>query len=181
MKKVSLIVFSAFILLSACISEQENFSVRLEQDKEAILKYIAENPLPGGKTFKDEPNGFYIFWEEAMNTTDSLRIGDTLYIDYTGKLLDNTVFDTSIDSIAQANNIKVQQREYKPLQFIVGRDRLIEGFMFALSKMQEGDKATTIFPSLYGYGPSASGRIPANSPLIFDIHLKEVRRNTLND
>ncbi|MCH7413253.1 FKBP-type peptidyl-prolyl cis-trans isomerase [Belliella sp. R4-6] len=181
MKKVSLFVFSAFILLSACISEQENFNLRMEQDKEAILNYIAANTLPDAKEFKDVPNGFYMFWEVVNPTLDSLMIGDTLYIDYTGKLLNNVVFDTSNDSIARANNIHVSQRDYEPLKFIIGQGGLIQGFQFALSQMKEGEKATALFPSIFGYGPSSQGRIPANSPLVFDLHLVEVRKKPVEE
>ncbi|MFD2034068.1 FKBP-type peptidyl-prolyl cis-trans isomerase [Belliella marina] len=181
MKKLSLLVFSALALLSSCISEEENYTIRLEQDKEAILKYISENPMPAMGEFKDVPNGVYIFWKEKMNTTDTLKIGDTLLIDYTGRLLDNTVFDTSNDSIAKAHNIHNSQRTYKPMEYLVGRDRLIQGFEFALTKMQEGDKVTTIFPSLFGYGNTQQGSIPPNSPLIFEIHMVEVKKNTANN
>ncbi|MCH7403699.1 FKBP-type peptidyl-prolyl cis-trans isomerase [Belliella kenyensis] len=173
MKKLSFPVI-VIMLFFSCISEQENYSIRLEQDKEAIQEYLAENPIDHVHKFEDVNNGVYIFWEEKMGGEYEFVLGDTLFIDYTGKLLTNRVFDTSLESVARENSIFNSQRTYKPLEFVVGRDGLIDGFLFALSKMQQGDKVVTLFPSLFGYGNQASGSIPPNSPLIFEIHLVKV-------
>lgn len=181
MKRFGLGILSILVLFGSCISEEENFSLRLEQDKDAILAYLSENQMPSAKEFKDEVQGVYIFWENVMTTEYEIQIGDTLLIDYTGKLLNNTIFDTTNDSIATANNIRNPQRAYEPYPYIVGRDRFIQGFEFALSKMQEGDKVITLFPSFYGYGTTPQGNIPANSPLIFEIDLVQIKKATAND
>ena len=42
--------------------------------------------------------------------------------------------------------------------------------------MHAGEKATVIFPSRLGYGTQASGGIPANSPLIFELDLVQIKK-----
>ncbi|MCH7410129.1 FKBP-type peptidyl-prolyl cis-trans isomerase [Belliella sp. DSM 111904] len=180
MKKLSLPVI-AIMLFFSCISEQENYSIRLEQDKEAIEAYLEENPIDHVHKYEDVNNGVYIFWKEKMNGDEEYVFGDTLFIDYTGRLLNDKVFDSTNDSIARAHQVHNPQRQYKPWEFIVGRQSAIQGFIFALSKMQEGDDLVTIFPSLYGYGSQVNGNIPANSPLIFDIKLVRVGKFESDD
>jgi FKBP-type peptidyl-prolyl cis-trans isomerase FklB len=62
------------------------------------------------------------------------------------------------------------------LRYAVGYGFTISGFEFALSMMHQGEKATVIFPSRLGYGSQASGSIPANSPLIFELDLVQVKK-----
>ena len=42
-------------------------------------------------------------------------------------------------------------------------------------------KATVIMPSLYAYGSQGNGGIPANSPLIFELELVDIKENPLAD
>ncbi len=65
--------------------------------------------------------------------------GDKLKVEYTGKLDDGTVFDSS-------------DKQGQPLEFVLGQDRLIEGFESALEGMKEGEeKDITIEPeNAYG-------------------------------
>lgn len=65
--------------------------------------------------------------------------GDTVRVNYTGKLQDGTVFDTSLDR--------------SPLQFTLGKGRLIGGFEQAVLGMSAGEKKTVLIPSDQAYGP----------------------------
>ncbi|HEX6290104.1 MAG TPA: peptidylprolyl isomerase [Herpetosiphonaceae bacterium] len=64
--------------------------------------------------------------------------GDTVKVHYTGRLEDNTVFDTS------------HGRE--PLEFTIGAGQLIPGFEQAVVGMQSGDTKTVQIPAAQGYG-----------------------------
>ena len=67
------------------------------------------------------------------------KTGDTVKVHYTGKLEDDTVFDTS------ANR--------DPLQFTMGEGQLIPGFEQAVVGMNPGESKTINVPADEAYGP----------------------------
>ena len=78
---------------------------------------------------------------------------------YHGTLLDGTVFDSSVD-------------RGQPLSISVGG--VIQGWQDVLTLMPVGSKWRVYIPSALGYGPRATGKIPANSTLIFEIELLDI-------
>lgn len=71
--------------------------------------------------------------------TEAIKSGDTIAVDYTGKLEDGEVFDSSEGK--------------QPLTFTVGAGMLIKGFDTAVVGMKKGEsKTVTILPE-EGYGP----------------------------
>lgn len=173
-----LIAFAALLLgtasLVSCIDPDQTQEVILEQDKEAIELYLLENPITGVKEYKEVEEGFYMFWEVSNDAGATVVRGDTVTVDYIGSLLNEDVFDTSIEQVAKDNGIYSSSRTYAPLKFRPGYNFAIVGFEFAISLMKEGEKATVIFPSRLGYGTQPNGPVPANAPLIFEIDLKKV-------
>jgi FKBP-type peptidyl-prolyl cis-trans isomerase len=88
--------------------------------------------------------------------------GARLRVHYTGKLLDGTVFDSS-----------VQRGE--PFEFQVGLGQVIRGWDQALIDMRPGEKRLLIIPSRLGYGErGAPPRIPPQATLLFEVELIEV-------
>lgn len=84
----------------------------------------------------------------------------TIKVDYEGRLLDGTVFDSSI-----ARN---QSVEFKVNQ-------VIAGWTEGLQLMQEGAKYRFFIPAQLAYGEMGSGdSIEPNSTLIFDVELLKV-------
>jgi peptidylprolyl isomerase len=67
-----------------------------------------------------------------------VKQGDTVQVNYTGKLSDGTVFDTSVDR--------------HPLQVTLGKGSLIAGFEKAVIGMNAGEKKTVIIPFAEAYG-----------------------------
>jgi len=81
-------------------------------------------------------------------------------VNYEGRLLDGTVFDSSI-----ARN--------HPVEFQLSQ--VIPGWTEGLQLMKEGEKARLFVPAKLAYGEVGSGdAIGPNSTLIFDIELLEV-------
>jgi len=170
------LLVGALSMLS-CVDSDQTQEVILERDKEAIQKFLQENPIASVKEYSEPIEGFYMFWQVSTKPErNNLLRGDTVSVNYIGKTLDKKIFDTSIEQVARDNGIFSAGRKYQPLRYAVGYGFTITGFEFAISMMHAGEKATVIFPSRLGYGTQASGGIPSNSPLIFELELVQVKK-----
>ncbi len=94
----------------------------------------------------------------AEGTGDTPAPGAMVKVHYTGKLLDGTTFDSSVE-------------RGQPIDFPVGQGRVIKGWDEALLTMKKGEKRVLIIPASLGYGPSGRGPIPPNATMIFDVEL----------
>ena len=88
----------------------------------------------------------------SSNENYIVKNGTTVYVDYVGKFENGTVFDTSIKSVAEENGIFNPHREYKPLNFTVGKHQMIRGFENAVIGMHVGDNKTITIPPEEAYG-----------------------------
>lgn len=91
------------------------------------------------------------------------RIGGEVIANYSGRLLDGTVFDSSYGRGA-------------PLTFRVGIGAVIPGWDEAFLSMKKGEKRTLIVPYWLAYG--VQGRppsIPPKATLIFEVELLDFR------
>lgn len=88
-------------------------------------------------------------------------MGKTVTVHYTGKMLDGTTFDSSVD-------------RGEPADFPLNPGGLIQGWLEALPMMKEGDKWKLFIPSDLAYGPQGNQGIAPNSLLIFDVELIKV-------
>ena len=84
-----------------------------------------------------------------------------VYVHYTGRLIDGTVFDTT-------------EGQPLPALFMVGD--LIKGWQIALTRMHEGDKWEVYIPAKWGYGATRTDNIPDHSTLVFQIELVKIER-----
>ena len=173
----ALALFIGALSLLSCVDSDQTQEAIMERDKLAIEKFLQENPIASVKEYSEPIEGLYMFWEvSAKPERNSILRGDTVTVNYTGKTLSKKIFDTSIEQIAKDNGIFNAGRKYQPLRYAVGYGYTISGFEFAISMMHAGEKATVIFPSRLGYGTQASGGIPANSPLIFELDLVQIKK-----
>lgn len=94
-----------------------------------------------------------------------------IYTDYVGKLMElGTVFDTSYESVARANNIFVEGRVYQPFSFLLGSGGVINGWDLAFRTLRPASKAVFVIPSPEGYrNLTSNDKIPANSVLVFQV------------
>jgi len=83
----------------------------------------------------------------------TVQAGDTVSVDYIGKLENGTVFDTSYAEIAKNAGIYNPQRPYEPLSFIVGADQMIKGFDEGVLGLNKGEEKELTIPPEKAYGP----------------------------
>ena len=154
--------------------EQANFMANRQQmlaeEKEALAKYVADNKI---NATPDEEGLYVVVTKKGKG--QKVEIGRDVKINYTGRLLDGKVFDTSVESVAKENGLYNPNAPYQPLAYRVGEQRFIAGWEKGVINQTEGSKVTLIIPSDLGYGPNAVGSIPPNSALIFDIDIVSVK------
>jgi FKBP-type peptidyl-prolyl cis-trans isomerase 2 len=84
----------------------------------------------------------------------TIATGDSVTLEYTGRLDDETVFDTSRESIAEEAGLAETQpdREYAPLTVDVGAEQVIEGMEEGLIGLEAGETTTLTIPPEKAYG-----------------------------
>lgn len=97
---------------------------------------------------------------------DMAKSGDTVAVNYTGTLLDGTVFDSNIDE---------KFGHIEPLVFTIGSGQVIRGWDIGIEGMMVGEKRMLEIESDYAYGPNQYGPIPPNATLVFEVELLEIR------
>jgi FKBP-type peptidyl-prolyl cis-trans isomerase len=91
---------------------------------------------------------------------EALR-GTQVTVHYVGKLTNGQKFDSSRD-------------RGKPFSFVLGENQVIQGWEKGILKMREGGVRKLTIPPELGYGSRATGPIPANSTLLFEVELLKV-------
>jgi peptidylprolyl isomerase len=105
--------------------------------------------------------------DHKVGTGKTAEAGNIVFVHYTGWIYDDgkkgKKFDSSLD-------------RGKPFEFRLGRRMVIAGWDEGVAGMKEGGKRTLVIPSNLGYGARGFPPvIPANSDLIFDVELVEVK------
>ena len=88
------------------------------------------------------------------------QLSSIVFVNYTGRLTDGTVFDTT-------------DGETLPACFRVRE--VIVGWQAALLRMHAGDRYEVFIPAKYGYGSMKLDGIPAWSTLCFEIELLKIQ------
>ncbi len=97
----------------------------------------------------------------------AVKSGDTVAMNYTGKLADGTVFDSNVDP--KFNHVE-------PFVFTVGGGQVIKGWDVGIVGMKVGEKRTLEISPDFGYGATgAGGVIPPNATLTFDVELMAIK------
>ena len=113
---------------------------------------------PGVET---RPSGLQVLVMEPGDPARHPKASDVVKVHYTGRLIDGTVFDSSVD-------------RGEPLEFSLSR--VIPGWTEGMQCIGVGGKATLVIPPELGYGEAgAGGVIPPQATLVFDVELLEIR------
>ena len=203
MKIKSVFFIAAFaLLIFACNKDDnDNFDAeaQAEIDNEALIEYLqthylneedgglwtitnGETPLMGQVetqeiTYNDIAYKLYYLVKNKGVGKSPTNI-DSIYCTYTGMLLDSTVFDSKTtfswnigSSPATLNNL-IPGWQYGFSNFKGGTVVINDDESFDYEDFGQG---VLFIPSGLAYQNTASGIIEKNSPLIFEISLKDVR------
>ena len=147
-----------------------------------MTEYMSIN-YGGADTFDNDTTGFYYKRLSAPESDVAFKSDTTIYINYTGKLLNGLVFDTTIEDVAKEAGLYSANKDYSPVSIKWAESHseitmgdsgstVVSGFSLTLWQMKAGEKGVGIFYSPLGYGYSGSGSsIPAYSPLVFEIEI----------
>lgn len=142
-----------------------------EHEGEDLKAYIDAN-FPNAKP---TASGLYIIVNKKGDGP-KVAAGKTVSMDYTGRLLDGTIFDSSREADAKEAGKYNAQRPYEPMTYVVGQQPLIPGWDEGVMGQTEGSDITIVMPSSLGYGARGAGNdILPYSPLRFDITIVSVK------
>ena len=143
----------------------------LAKDRIVIDEFLATAQIDSLFRIHDPTGVVVIVQEEGLE--DKPVSGNLIYIDYIGRLLDGSVFDTNLEEVAKENDIFVENRNYRLFQFTLGTQEAIPGFNYGFRNLKSGSKAVLIIPSPWAYRDSETNeRIPPNSVLMFEVEFK---------
>ena len=138
---------------AAATAENDSIEARQMAKEETFLAQKAKEPgvqsLGGGLLYKVLRAG-----NGTQPTSTSM-----VTVDYEGKLIDGTIFDSSY-------------QRGEPASFPVSG--VVAGWQIALKAMHVGDEWEVYIPQYLGYGENGTNNIPPYSTLIFKISLKSV-------
>ena len=141
-------------------------SERKELEPRELAQYITDNHID----VKPSSSGMY-YIEKAKGNGPNPKDGDSVYVNYTGALLDGTVFGSSYKSKLSAG-------------FVAGEKGMLKGWNEAVKKMQKGTETVVIIPSALAFDSigdidtkKKEYRIPPYSPLRFELELIKIKPN----
>lgn len=197
-----ILVALTVVAVSSCTKDDDtpqfDFEARLEEEKVIIADYVAEH-FPD--MVEDElKRGFWYEIEEGeegdpdsytykANTDINRFITPTVTVNYAGKLLDGTTFDQNqseagftspLNQLISAWFIAFipEKIDGEDISSFPGFSKETTGLTLTgltTEGMKVGTRFRFITPSYYAYGNQARQGIPANSPLIFEIKVLNIK------
>lgn len=140
--------------------EEAERNAQAEENQTKGAEFIA-NAIKEDPSIKTTKSGL-AYKVVAHGTGATPSENDMVKVHYTGKLIDGTVFDSSVDRGEPANFAITQ---------------VVPGFGEGPKMMNKGSKYTLYIPANLAYGNNATGSIPPGSTLIFDVEVLDITAN----
>lgn len=157
---VALAVVAAFFVFNNPLTNPNTNNPVTDLNQNPSLSQT--NPAAGNTTDSNtqaNPTSL-VAQDEVVGTGAEAKAGNTITVNYTGKLQNGTVFDSSVGK--------------QPFTFTLGVGQVIQGWDQGVQGMKVGGKRLLIIPANLAYGNRQVGPIPANSTLIFEVELLKV-------
>ncbi len=175
MRNLLILFFLVLIGFSACEPNNPfdrgpayDAAGNLKADSLKIVAYLDTAQIDSLYRIHDPSGVVIIVQEEGLGSRPVS--GTYVYTDYTGSLItDGSVFDTTLEAVAKANDLYVEGTTYQPMRFQIGAGLVITGWEYGFRRLRPGSRAVLIIPSPYAYQSTDSPKIPANSVLRFDV------------
>ena len=172
MKKILSLAMAALLLAGMASCNNSSSDENTQATEEAAPDYgqqIKDNKTIGREFMEQNAKNDSVVQTQSGLQYMVLKEGtgakpgptDEVTVHYTGKLLDGTVFDSSVE-------------RGEPATFPL--DKVIAGWTEGLQLMSEGSKYRLFIPSELAYGSKGTGDILPNSTLIFDVELIKVEK-----
>lgn len=127
------------LLMFSCSSSDDTFDIQT---------YLTENDLEAVDTL-----GVYVIVNERGTDTIPVDYGVKIELKYTGYYLDQTVFDSSEDTVQ------------------LNLSTTLEGLKFGMRMFGKGGSGTIIVPSNLAFGGNPPRGMRSNAVLVYDISL----------
>ena len=122
-----------------------------------LAEYLAKNKIEVEPT---QSGLYYVMTQEGNG--EKPEVGQIVKVHYTGKLLDGTVFDSSVE-------------RGEPISIPIGVGQVIPGWDEGIQLMSKGEKGVLYIPYYLAYGEQQRGeKITPFSNLVFDVELVDI-------
>lgn len=145
------------------------FEARVKSSAQAKMEKDAAENADKGKAFRDtfaKEKGVktsstgLLYKVDKEGTGDAPKDSDTVVVNYKGTLIDGKEFDNSYT-------------RGEPLSFRL--DGVIPGWTEGLKNIKKGGKIKMVIPPELAYGKTGVPGIPANSTLVFEVELLDIK------
>ncbi len=162
------IIVFAIVTIASCDNNKE---LGQEKEKRYLSQYLDSKnidiePLSSGLYYISNVEGAGIMPE----------IDDWVIIQYTAKMINDNVLDTTDEELAIINGLYSTLNLYGARRISLN-SIAVKGVQEGLMLMKEGGEGTFIIPSHLAYGNRTSVGIPPYTTLIYDVELIKVIKN----
>ncbi|MCV9879482.1 FKBP-type peptidyl-prolyl cis-trans isomerase [Brenneria izbisi] len=147
----------------------QGFEGRVKAAAETKMKQDAKDNADKGTKYRDafakekgvkKTESGLLYLVEKEGSGNAPKDSDTVVVNYKGTLVDNNEFDNSY-------------KRGEPLSFRL--DGVIPGWTEGLKHVKKGGKIKLVIPPELAYGENGVPGIPANSTLVFDVELLDIK------
>ncbi|GAB7210608.1 FKBP-type peptidyl-prolyl cis-trans isomerase [Dickeya oryzae] len=147
----------------------QSFEGRVKEAAQAKMQQDAKDNADKGTKFRDafakekgvkKTESGLLYQVEKEGAGAAPKDSDTVVVNYKGTLVDGTEFDNSY-------------KRGEPLSFRL--DGVIPGWTEGLKHVKKGGKIKLVIPPALAYGEAGVPGIPANSTLVFDVELLDIK------
>lgn len=147
----------------------QSFEGRVKAAAEAKMKQDAKDNADKGTKYRDafakekgvkKAASGLLYQVDKEGTGAVPKDSDTVVVNYKGTLVDGSEFDNSY-------------KRGEPLSFRL--DGVIPGWTEGLKQVKKGGKIKLVIPPELAYGETGVPGIPANSTLVFDVELLDIK------